>query len=66
MAFEIARRHRFAADMAAVPPGVSVHVLPAGDVRSPSANLRYRDPQRVRGRITAAYEASREFLEKLE
>ena len=31
VAFEIARRHRFAADMAAVPAGVTVHVLPTGD-----------------------------------
>ena len=65
VAFEIARRHRFAADMAAVPPGVKVHVLPAGEIRSPSANLRYRDTQRVRGRIEAAYQASRVFLDQL-
>ena len=31
VAFEIARRHRFAADMAALPPHVTVHVLPTGD-----------------------------------
>ncbi|HST80418.1 MAG TPA: patatin-like phospholipase family protein [Kineosporiaceae bacterium] len=65
VAFEIARRHRFAADMAAVPPGVTVYVMPAGDVRSPSTNLRYRDTQRVRGRIEMAYEASRTFLATL-
>ena len=62
VAFEIARRHRFAADMAAVPPGVTVYVLPAGKVHSPSANLRYRDARRVRPRIEAAYRATREFL----
>jgi hypothetical protein len=39
-----------------------VHVMPAGDVRSPSANLRYRDTQRVRGRIEVAYQASAAFL----
>jgi len=65
VAFEIARRHRFAADMAAVPKGVTVHVMPAGDVRSPSANLRYRDTQRVRARIGTAYQASRLFLATL-
>lgn len=64
VAFEIARRHRFAADMAAIPDGVTVHLLPSGDVQSPSANLRYRDPQRVIGRIDAAYEASRTYLEQ--
>jgi NTE family protein len=62
VAFEIARRHRFAADMAAVPAGVRVFVLPAGEVRSPSANLRYRDTERVRGRIELAYRATRAFL----
>ena len=60
VAFEVARRHRFAADMASLPPGVAVHVLPTGaperapDLRS---QLRYRDRsghrpadrQRVRG-----------------
>jgi NTE family protein len=65
VAFEIARRHRFAADMAAVPEGVAVHVLPAGDVRSPSTNLRYRDTQRVKGRIEVAYRASQRFLAEL-
>jgi NTE family protein len=62
VAFEIARRHRFAFDMAAVPEGVTVHVMPAGEVRSPSANLRYRDTQRVRGRIEEAYRAGVAFL----
>jgi len=65
VAFEIARRHRFTTDMAAVPDGVTVHVLPAGGVPSPSANLRYRDTQRVRGRIDIAYQASRTFLATL-
>ena len=31
VAFEIARRHRFAADLAALPPDVTLHVLPAGE-----------------------------------
>jgi NTE family protein len=65
VAFEIARRHRFASDMAAVPEGVTIRVLPAGGVRSPSANLRYRDTQRVRARIEEAYVASRDYLQAL-
>ncbi|GAA3610044.1 patatin-like phospholipase family protein [Kineosporia mesophila] len=65
VAFEIARRHRFAADMAAVPDGVTVRVMPAGAVVSPSANLRYRNTQRVRMRIDEAYQASRTYLETL-
>ncbi len=63
VAFEIARRHRFAADMAAVPPGVTVRLLPAGSVASPSANLRYRNTQKVRQRIEEAYQASVTYLE---
>jgi len=63
VAFEIARRHRFASDMAAVPEGVSVRVMPAGPVPSPSANLRYRNTQKVRQRIEEAYQASRAYLE---
>jgi NTE family protein len=65
VAFEIARRHRFAAEMAAIPEGVEVFVLPAGDVHSPSTNLRFRDTQRVRARIDEAYQASTTYLESL-
>lgn len=65
VAFEIARRHRFAADMAAVPEGVTVRVLPTGAVPSPSANLRYRNTQKVRQRIEEAYQASRRYLDTL-
>ncbi len=31
VAFEIARRHRYTSDLAAVPDGVDVHVLPTGE-----------------------------------
>jgi NTE family protein len=65
VAFEIARRHRFASDMAAVPPGVTVRVLPAGSVPSPSANLRYHNTQKVRQRIEEAYQASVAYLNAL-
>ena len=65
MAFEIARRHRFAEDMAAVPPGVAVHVLPAGADGPPGVDLsqlRYRDASRVDQHIRRAYEASAAYL----
>jgi len=66
VAFEIARRHRFAGDMAALPNGVTVHVMPGGDVVPPGykelSNLRYRDFSQVARRITSAYEASRRYL----
>jgi NTE family protein len=66
VAFEIARRHRFARDMAEVPPGVVVHVLPAGDVVTPTANLRYRDSRRVKVRVQQAYAAARAYLATLD
>ena len=66
VAFEIARRHRFAADLAALPPGVAVHVLPAGDPSPPgTANLRYRDFSGVAGRIDRAAVAAGEHLDRL-
>ena len=65
VAFEVARRHRFAADMASLPPGVAVHVLPTGapervpDLRS---QLRYRDRSGIARRIDSAYAATRAYL----
>jgi NTE family protein len=65
VAFEIARRHRFAADLAALPPGVTVHVLPGGDPAPPGAgNLRYRDFSGVSARIDQAYVATRDHLHR--
>jgi NTE family protein len=67
VAFEIARRHRFHSDMASIPPGVTVHVLPTGEASPPRyselAQLRYRDFSQVRRRIETAYLASRRYLE---
>jgi NTE family protein len=67
VAFEIARRHRYARDLAAVPEGVEVHVLPAGDGSAPPwdsrAALRYRDVAAARRRIAAAHDASRAYLQ---
>jgi NTE family protein len=66
VAFEIARRHRFARDMATVPPGVTVHVLPTGD-EAPTgmAQLRYRDTRQVGRRVERAHEAATAYLERL-
>src|ERR671936_952714 len=66
VAFEIARRHRFAEDMASLPPGVTVHVLPAGtDGQARGADLsqlRYRDASRVDEHIRRAHDASAAYL----
>ena len=65
VAFEIARRHRYARDLAAVPDDVEVHVLPTGDDgprRDGRAALRYRDLDAAGRRIAGAYEASAAYL----
>jgi NTE family protein len=44
---------------------VTVHVLPTGLPKRPSAtwsNLRYRDIRRIANRAELAYEATREYL----
>ena len=65
VAFEIARRHRFTTDLAALPPGVTVHVLPSGDPTPPgTANLRYRDFSGVGDRIDRASAAARDYLDR--
>ena len=64
VAFEIARRHRFHEEIAAVPDGVRVHVLPSGGDRRPPdlAQLRYRDRTKVAVSIERAYAASAAYL----
>jgi len=66
VAFEIARRHRYARDLAAVPVDVEVHVLPAGEGGAPRwdsrAALRYRDVAAAGDRIAAAHRASVAYL----
>ena len=68
VAFEIARRHRFAEDMTALPRGVTAHVLPAGagsdaDGRGAElSQLRYRDFSNIDRHIERAYEASAAYL----
>jgi NTE family protein len=63
VAFEIARRHRFARELAALPDDVRVHVLPTGggDSRDDTP-WAYRDMAAVGRRISRAYTASRRYL----
>jgi NTE family protein len=67
VAFEIARRHRFAADLAALPDGVTLHVLPSGNEGPPAAgdlkNLRYRDFSAVPDRVERAHAAAGRYLD---
>jgi NTE family protein len=62
VAFEIARRHRFVEEMAALPASVRVHVLPSGEENAPLMSLRYRSPAAVTGRINRGYQAASEYL----
>ncbi len=67
VAFEIARRHRFARDMADLPPDVTVHVLPsgagAGEAGGPLSQLRHRAFGQTAERIDRAYTASSHYLD---
>jgi NTE family protein len=68
VAFEIARRHRFVGDLAALPPEVEVHVMPTGQGEPPRytdlSQFRYRDMTRVRQHIDSAYAASGRYLDE--
>lgn len=64
VAFEIARRHRFVEEMASVPEGVRVHVLPSGAADTPTVSVRYRSTDRVGARIDRAYRATSRFLDR--
>ena len=58
------RRRRFEEELANVPSGVGVHLLPTGST-SPALTVRYRSVSGVRQRIEAAHEASARFLDDL-
>src|SRR4051812_30037339 len=66
VAFEIARRHRFIGDLASLPEGVEIHVMPTGQPDPPKYNdlsaLRYRVQAGVGESIDRAHEASVAFL----
>lgn len=69
VAFEIARRHRYHGDLAAVPADIDVHVMPTGQPdRSPAgadlSALRSRDTARIPRHIERAYHASARFLDE--
>lgn len=64
VSFEIARRHRFNREIAAMPDGVTAHVLPTGGgLPGDDSLLSYRDFGGVMRRIEEAYQASVTYLE---
>ncbi|MEO3825748.1 patatin-like phospholipase family protein [Actinomadura sp. B10D3] len=68
VAFEIARRHRFFEEMATLPDGLTVHVLPAGNRSQRAgvdlAQMRYRNGGGIQGHIDRAYQASLKYLKE--
>jgi NTE family protein len=68
VAFEVARRHRFAHDLHNLPPQVQLHLLPTGGSVAPDYNdlvaqLRVgRIVRTIQRQIDSAYEASRHYL----
>lgn len=68
VAFEIARRHRFMRDMANVPDGVTLHVLPTGEDNlkrfSDLSQLKFRDFSEVARRIAGAFGATNSYLDE--
>jgi NTE family protein len=71
VAFEVARRHRFASDLASLPNGVRLHLLPTGGSAAPSYNdltgqLRVRRVARgAQQQIDSSYAASLRYLREL-
>ncbi|MFZ1995340.1 MAG: patatin-like phospholipase family protein [Solirubrobacteraceae bacterium] len=71
VAFEVARRHRFASDLASLPDGVRLHILPTGGSAAPAYNdlagqLRVRRIARgVAQQIDSSYQASLSYLREL-
>jgi NTE family protein len=70
VAFEVARRHRFAHDLQSLPDDVQLHVLPTGGSAAPAYNdlssqLRLRRMARtVAQQIDSAYAASLQYLQE--
>ena len=71
VAFEVARRHRFAHDLQSLPSDVELHVMPTGGSAAPAYNdlagqIRVRRAARtIEHQIDSSYEASRRYLQEL-
>ncbi|MDP9443529.1 MAG: patatin-like phospholipase family protein [Actinomycetota bacterium] len=65
VSFEIARRHRFVREMAALPAGVRAYVLPTGGGSAKDDSLlAHRDFRAVEDRMVRAYQASCRYLDE--
>jgi NTE family protein len=66
ISFELARRHRFVEEMAALPGSVRAHVLPSGEESMPLISMRYRGRARVAARVERGYAATAAYLSQRE
>ena len=64
MSFEIARRHHFQEELANLPEGIELHILPSGST-APSLKVRYRSTSGIAERIDAAYRAGSTYLDRV-
>jgi NTE family protein len=70
VAFEVARRHRFAYDLASLPDDIRLHVLPTGGSVAPAYNdlrgqMRLRRVARsIQRQIDVSFETSLEYLKE--
>jgi NTE family protein len=70
VAFEVARRHRFASDLQSLPDGVKLHILPTGGTAAPAYNdlsgqlLMRRAARTVQQQIDSSYNASLRYLKE--
>jgi NTE family protein len=65
VSFEVARRHRFVEEMAALPGSVRAHVLPSGEESLPLISMRYRGQAKVAARIERGYQSAAAYLATL-
>ncbi len=68
ISFEIARRHRFAADVRNLPDGIDFHLLPSGNPVKfdDRRQLKWRNTGGSEELIAGAYEASSSYLKEIE
>jgi NTE family protein len=66
VAFELARRHRLNRDLAALPAGVEVHLLPTGRTPTIRSDLRYWDLSAPEALIQTAHAATSVYLDGLQ
>jgi NTE family protein len=64
VAFEIARRHQLSDDLARIPDGVAIHILPTGREAAAPLSLRYRNAASVAERMDLAHRATAGYLDK--